>query len=225
MPHPAADLAPSRPRALVVDWGGVLTTGLDVCVPAWAERDGVDFAAFATVLDEWLGPAAAREAAVNPVHALERGEMRIPDFERLLAARLRTFDGRPVVADGLIDRMFAGFEHAPAMANVVRRARAGGVRTALLSNSWGNEYPRDGWDELFDAVVISGEVGMRKPEPRIFQHTLELLGCRPAEAVFVDDQPVNVRAAAAMGMVGVVHQDYERTVEELAALFGGWLAG
>ena len=61
---------------------------------------------------------------------------------------------------------------------------------------------------MFDAVVISGEVGMRKPEARIFEHTLELLGLPAAECVFVDDLPHNVAAAAGLGLVGVQHVSY-----------------
>jgi HAD superfamily hydrolase (TIGR01509 family) len=117
--------------------------------------------------------------------------------------------------------MFEGFTHAPDMQNVVRVARGAGIKTALLSNSWGTgDYPRDGWDELFDAVVISGEVGMRKPEPEIFRYTLDLLGVDPAEAVFVDDRPFNVRGATDVGIVGLPHTSYDETVGELEALFG-----
>ena len=108
----------------------------------------------------------------NLIHALERGEVAVAEFERALAARLRTLDGAPPVADGLLARMFAGFRPVEPMYDMLRAVRAAGLRTCLVSNSWGNDYPRDGWDELFDAVVISGEVGMRKPEPRIFQHAL-----------------------------------------------------
>ena len=95
-----------------------------------------------------------------------------------------------------------------------------GLRTGLLSNSWGNDYPRDGWDEMFDVVVISGEVGMRKPEPEIFEHTLALLGLPAAACVFVDDLAPNVAAAVEVGMVGVQHTSYEATRLELEALFG-----
>jgi HAD superfamily hydrolase (TIGR01509 family) len=106
------------------------------------------------------------------------------------------------------------------MINVVRRAHARGIRTALLSNSWGNEYPVEDWGDAFDAVVISGQVGMRKPEPEIFQHTLNLVGSKPADAVFVDDTPEHVRAAVELGMIGVHHVSYQQTVEELEAIFG-----
>jgi putative hydrolase of the HAD superfamily len=115
--------------------------------------------------------------------------------------------------------MFAGFRHEHTMFDVVRRARQLGVKTALLSNSWGNEYPRDGWAETFDAVVISGEVGMRKPEPAIYRHAATLLDVAPEECVFVDDLGPNVKGAVAVGMVGVKHVSADATVAELEALF------
>jgi putative hydrolase of the HAD superfamily len=73
---------------------------------------------------------------------------------------------------------------------------------------------------MFDAIVISGEVGMRKPEPEIFAHVLELLGVSAAETVFVDDLVHNVRAAQDIGLVGVHHTSYETTAGELETLFG-----
>ena len=126
--------------------------------------------------------------------------------------------------EGLLTRMFNRFEHATDMVGLVRRARAAGIRTALLSNSWGNDYPRDGWDEMFDVVVISGEVGMRKPEPRIFRHTLDRLGLEAEQCVFVDDLRPNIRAAADLGLVGVLHASYVDTAGQLEILFGRTLA-
>ena len=105
------------------------------------------------------------------------------------------------------------------MLGLVRRARAAGVRTALLSNSWGDHYPEELWDGLFDAVVISGRVGMRKPDERIFRHAAGLLHLEPAECVMVDDLPHNVAGAVAAGMVGVLHTSYGATLAELEVLF------
>jgi epoxide hydrolase-like predicted phosphatase len=210
--------APPRIRALITDWGGVLTTPLWDSLDPWLVDLRLSKDEYARVMRRLAGPEAAAEALVAPVHALERGEMTVPDFERRLADELTAVTGRPFVADGLLRRMFAAFQAAPDMIDVVRRAKAAGVRTALLSNSWGNDYPRDGWATLFDAVVISGEVGMRKPEPRIYTHTLDLVGCAAAEAVFVDDLPSNVRAAVELGMVGVRHVSYEQTVLELESV-------
>src|SRR5437763_16679363 len=185
---------------------------------AWSEVDDVDVADFRRVMQHWVGTTDS--ATVNPLHALERGELTAAEFERDLALRLRTRSGDPVAADGLLLRMFAGFRHAQPMVEVVRRAKAGGLRTALLSNSWGLDYDRAGWDELFDAVVISGEVGLRKPEPEIYRRTAAALGVEPSQCVFVDDLPGNVAGAVAVGMVGVRHRTVEETVAELDALFG-----
>lgn len=206
-------------QGLLVDWGGVLTSGLDDALSRWAELDGLDFDAYYRAMVDWLAASPA-EAELNPIHALERGQMAVPDFERKLAAILVRRDGTPVPAEGLIERMFAHFEHQPQMSALVRRAKAHGIRTALLSNSWGNSYPRDTWEGMFDDVVISGEVGLRKPEPEIFLLAAKRLGLAPVECVFVDDMEPNVEGARALGMTAVHHTSYETTLRELEALFG-----
>jgi HAD superfamily hydrolase (TIGR01509 family) len=164
---------------------------------------------------------AARRGLVpaSPVHALERGEIRIEDFERLLAAALGE-RGSVVQAEGLLTRVLSGLaELRDDMLGLVRRARHAGIRTALLSNSWGEHYPEEEWEGAFDVVVISGRVGMRKPEAEIFRHTADLLGVPVDECVMVDDLAANIHGAVAAGMVGVLHKSYEITAEELEILF------
>lgn len=209
-----------RLRGLVVDFYGVLTDGMDDAMRAWSELDNIEYSHFRAVMRDWFGDVGTVTATYNPLHALERGELEIPDFEKQLAERLQQRDGRAVEAAGLVGRMFSRFSHAPDMAGLVRRAHASGVATALLSNSWGDHYFRSGWDDMFDAVVISGEVGMRKPDADIFDYTLSRLGLRAAECVFVDDHAANVSAAAQLGFVGIVHHQYAQTAEELDLLFG-----
>jgi hypothetical protein len=255
-------------RALVVDWGGVLTGSLDTAMSSWASSDGVDFEHFRDVMRSWVGrpegsagsegsegpqvdrspgpgrsqagelpardlatPTAGTVAALeqaddngpagqSPVHRLERGEMSAADFELALASAL-TERGSRVSPGGLLGRVLGGLSELQGeMVALVRRARARGLRTALLSNSWGDHYPEDLWDGLFDAVVISARVGMRKPEPAIFSHTAHLLALPAGACVMVDDLPHNVRGAAEAGMVGVLHRSYEETVAELEILFG-----
>jgi epoxide hydrolase-like predicted phosphatase len=208
----------AEPRALIVDWGGVMTSPLQDAMASWCEADGLDLDGFKAVMKEWLGSSYGEDAALNPVHALERGEIEVPDFERELARRLRTRDGSEVEAAGLLTRMFAGFTPQPAIGAAVRLAKAGGFATGLLSNSWGNEYPREGWDEIFDVVVISGEVNLRKPDHEIYQLTADRLGLEPAQCVFVDDLMPNIRGAAEVGMVGVHHVTPQQTLDELEAL-------
>jgi epoxide hydrolase-like predicted phosphatase len=207
-------------RALIVDWGGVLTSPLQDSMTAWCDADGIDYVEFRAVMKDWLGTSYGEDAAVNPIHALERGEMDVPDFEHELGTRLHTLDGQPVETTGLLTRMFAGFDPLPTMIEAVRHAKNAGLSTALLSNSWGNEYPREGWTELFDVVVISGEVGMRKPEPEIFELTARRLGLSPPQCVFVDDLMPNIRGASGVGMTGVHHVTPQQTLDELEALFG-----
>jgi epoxide hydrolase-like predicted phosphatase len=206
-------------RGLLVDWGGVLTSGLDDALGRWAELDGLDFDAYYQAIVDWLAATPA-EAELNPIHALERGQLAVPDFERKLAAVLIRRDGTPVPAEGLIERMFAHFEHQPQMSALIRRAKSHGIKTALLSNSWGNTYPRETWDGLFDDIVISGEVGLRKPEPEIFRLAAERVSLELAECVFVDDLELNVDGARALGMTAVLHTSYDQTRRELESLFG-----
>jgi epoxide hydrolase-like predicted phosphatase len=207
--------------ALVVDYGGVLTEPLAESMASWCAREGLDPAEFGRVMKDWLGTSYGEAALDNPVHALERGELAIGEFERELAQRLRRSDGAGIEPAGLLSRMFAGFEHPQQpMLTALRRARAAGLSTALLSNSWGLDYPRQDWDELFDTVVISGEVGMRKPQPEIYQLAADRLGRSPAECAFVDDLAPNIRGAVATGMIGILHRDPEATIDELEALFG-----
>ncbi len=205
----------------MVDWGGVLTAAVPQAIRTWAEAEGVDLATYRLALDEWgFGPEHT-----GPVAALERGEMSVGEFETLLAAEFER-RGATVEGAGLLSRMLAGLEVAePRMAEVVRRVKAAGLATGLLSNSWGNSYNREGWDDLFDVVVISGEVGMRKPEARIFEHTAGLLGLPPTACVMVDDLEHNVVAARAAGMAAVLHRDVDTTVAELADLLGLDLSG
>jgi len=211
-------------RGLIVDWGGVLTNDLSAVMDAWARDGGIDMDVYASIMRDWLGEPYGLEAVVNPIHALERGEMTVPDFEARLAGELSERTGSVVPPHGLLTRMFERFEHAHDMVGLVHRAHADGIRTALLSNSWGNDYPRDGWDEMFDVVVISGEVGMRKPEARIYRHTAELLGLALSECVFVDDLKHNIEGAVQLGMVGIKHTSYADTAMQVDALFGRSLA-
>jgi len=208
-------------RAVITDWGGVLTPPIAQLVRAWADADQISWDAYIAAVGPWLTAAYAENGAPNPVHALERGECTPAEFERLLAQRLVRIDGGPVRADGLLTRMLAVSQPIKAMYDLIRGLRAKGLLTALLSNSWGDAgYPRADFPSLFDAVVISHEVGMRKPEARIFAHTAQLLGVAPAECVFIDDIAANITAAEAAGMTGIHHADPATTAARLGELLG-----
>ncbi|HUY44586.1 MAG TPA: HAD family phosphatase [Streptosporangiaceae bacterium] len=210
-------------RAVITDWGGVMTNPLPETVRAWIDADAIDYQSYTAVMRAWVAGAyeAGADGEVNPIHALERGECTIEDFEQRLATLIVRRDGGPVTAAGLLARMFAATAICDPMHDVLRACRDAGLRTALLSNSWGvADYPRHLFPGLFDAVVISAEVGMRKPEERIFRHAADLLGVVPAECVFIDDIEANVLAAEAIGMTGMLHTGPAGTAARLGELLG-----
>jgi len=205
-------------QGLIVDWGGVLTMPIRTAIGNWLKATGVDQNHYGSVLRGWVEPLAGES---SPVHRLERGELALEEFEHLLSAALAS-EGSPVEAAGLVGTMFADLElYELSMTSLVTRAHAAGVRTGLLSNSWGNEYDRSDWPEMFDAVVISGEVGMRKPEPEIFELAVVRMGLPAGECVFVDDMAHNIVAARQAGLAGIVHQSFDQTARELGTLFPG----
>ena len=107
------------------------------------------------------------------------------------------------------------------MVEAVRRARAQGIRTGLISNSMGaGRYDRSSFPELFDGVVISGDEGMHKPEPAIYELGCERVGLAPEECVFVDDLRENCEGAETVGMTAVLHRGAERTLPRLEELLG-----
>jgi putative hydrolase of the HAD superfamily len=193
---------------LLIDWGGVLTSDVFASFSAFSEREGLAPDAIGRAFRE---DEECRELMLG----LETGAVAQEQFEPRVAALLG------VAAPGLIDRLFAGAKLDERMAETVRRIRAGGTRTGLLSNSWGTtRYPRELMAELFDAVVISGEVRMRKPSPEIYALGAERVGLPPADCVFVDDLSVNLAPAAALGMATVHHRTTEDTIGQLELLFG-----
>ena len=213
--------APAARTAVITDWGGVLTNPILDTVRAWIDQDGIDYASYATAMRAWVSAAYAADGQDNPIHALERGECSNAEFELALAALLVRTDGTPVAAEGLLDRMFAATVLSEPMLDLMRGVRQAGLRTGLLSNSWGADaYPTHLFPDLFDAVVISAEVGMRKPEERIFRYAVDLLGLAPRACVFIDDIEANVRAAEAIGMAGVLHVEPAQTAARVHELLG-----
>jgi putative hydrolase of the HAD superfamily len=207
-------------RGVITDWGGVMTNPIMETVNAWIEAEQIDRAGYLEVIRPWIVHAYGPAGEENPVHALERGDTPSEEFERLLAGQLTRTDGTPVHPDGLLSRMFAASVLDAGMHELMRSLRRAGLRTALLSNSWGDSYPRELFPEMFDVVVISAEVGMRKPEDRIFRLAAELLELDPAECVFIDDIEANVLAAEAAGLTGVHHRQAGPTAQRLSELLG-----
>ncbi len=201
--------------AVVFDYGGVLTNPVRETIAAWLERDDIESASFSRTVEAWLERTAPEE---TPIWRLEVGELSVDEFNVLLAAELVSTTGGAVAPQDLLVSMFAEMRPDPVMFDLVQDLKNAEVRVALLSNSWGNTYPRDQIDALFDLVVISGEVGMRKPNPDIFVYALDLLGVGPERVVFVDDTEPNVEGAAQLGMRTVLHTNPDDTRRELSRL-------
>jgi epoxide hydrolase-like predicted phosphatase len=159
--------------------------------------------------------------ADSMVARFEKGLVEKDEFETHLAELLSHGAPEPLEPTDLIARMLEDIRLDEAMVAAVRAARASGIRTALLSNSWGLDYyPRELLEELFEEVVISGEVAMRKPDPDVYLHTAERLGLRPEQCVFVDDHDDNIEAAAKVGMRTVHHRETPETIEEIERALG-----
>jgi putative hydrolase of the HAD superfamily len=196
----------SQYTGLLVDWGGVMTTDVFASFGAFCEKEGLSVA---TVRDLFRSDEASRELLVG----LETGILPEADFEQQFAAILG------VAPEQLIARMFAGAGTDEAMLAAVRRARATGIRTGLISNSWGAAtYDRALLTELFDGVVISGDVGIRKPTPEIYAMGARAVGLAPADCIFVDDLPFNLKPARELGMATVRHVKAAQTIGELEEL-------
>ncbi|MFJ6076298.1 HAD-IA family hydrolase [Streptomyces sp. NPDC093065] len=198
-------------KGLVLDFGGVLTTPLIASALAFEQRAGLPEGTLLTGL--YLHPEGIRLT-----RELERGAITQSQWNSAAGRSL----GIP--SDNLMGRIFAGLRPEPSVIAAAAAARRAGVRVGILSNSVGlhpwNLYDGYEVERRYDAVVLSGEVGMRKPDPEIFRLVLERLGLSARECVFVDDTAHHLPAAAALGFAVVHAEDPAKTVAELEALLG-----
>jgi putative hydrolase of the HAD superfamily len=197
---------------LICDFGGVLTTPLQEGFLAYQEESGVSL--------EELGKAmgrAAEEHGDHPLFVLERGEITEAEFRARIEKHLE--DGFDLAR--LLTLYFERLEPNTTMIEFVRELRERGVRAALLTNNvreweslWRAKLPE--LDELFEVVVDSAFVGLRKPDPAIFALTLERLGgLAPARCVFLDDLDVNCQAARELGMAAVHFESAAQAIPEV----------
>jgi putative hydrolase of the HAD superfamily len=200
-------------RALISDFGGVLTSPLEEIFLAYQEESGIGF--------EELGKAMAKateEHGDHPLFALERGEISEVEFRDRIEAHLGASWDVVKLRKLYFDRLLTN----QPMVDYVRELRARGTRTALLTNNvrewephWRAKVPE--LDELFEVIVDSAFVGLRKPDPAIYELTLERLGdgVHAGDCVFVDDLEVNCEAARALGMRAVRFVDAEQAIPEI----------
>ena len=200
-------------RALISDFGGVLTTPLAAGFLAYQKEARISL--------EDLGrgmQAAGERYGEHPLYALERGEITEEEFARRLREQLD--DGFDLTR--LRQLYFERIEPNAPMIEFVGEQRERGLRTALLTNNvreweplWRAKLPE--LDRIFELVVDSAFVGMRKPEPRIYELTIERLGggLRPEQCLFVDDIELNCEAARVLGMTAVRFEHADQAIPEL----------
>jgi putative hydrolase of the HAD superfamily len=206
-------------EALLFDFGGVITSSPFHLMAKAGDQAGLDPE---DVLELLLGDYASDTD--HPWHQLERGEIPVADYGQYLVKAAQEAN-MPIdfsVLRGLFEKMAVH----EVVVDAIRRRRADGYRTALITNTI--REAGDAWRalvplaELFDVVVDSSEVGMRKPNPAIYHHTLELLGnVPPQRAVMLDDAPGNVAAAITAGLYGILVDDPAVAIDELDALLAG----
>jgi len=203
-------------QAVVSDFGGVLTTPLLTSFMAVQDEIGVS--------PEDLGKAMqalTEEDGDNPLYKMERGEMTEVDFLARLGDGLEPLLGHRPELHRFREIYFEALHPNQPMIELMRELKAEGRRMAMLTNNvreweplWRSMLPVD---EIFETVVDSGFVGVRKPEALIYELTLERLGL-PAEAcLFVDDLPHNCDGAREAGMTAVHFRDNEQAIAEIRA--------
>jgi putative hydrolase of the HAD superfamily len=214
MPEPGG-----RIEAVISDFGGVLTTPLLQSFMAFQNETRIS--------TETLGKAmqAVAEAdGENPLFELERGEITEVAFLERLTDGLEPLLGHRPQMHRFREIYFAALDPNPQMIELMRELKAAGYRMAMLTNNvreweplWRSMLPVD---EIFETVVDSGFVGCRKPEPQIYELTLERIGL-PAEAcLFIDDLPHNCEGARKAGMSAIHFRDNEQAIGEIRAALG-----
>jgi putative hydrolase of the HAD superfamily len=208
----------SAPRAVVSDFGGVLTTPLldaftranaAVGIPAEALRAAMRL--------------STERAPEPPLFTLERGQMSEHDFLADLGASLAEVLGRPIDLDGYGARLMNALDRNEPLLAYYRSLHARGVRFAILTNNVQEWQPiwraRLDADDLFELIVDSGFEGVRKPQPEIYALALERLRLPGDACVFVDDLEVNLPPAREAGMHAIHFRDTPQALAELDALF------
>ena len=201
-------------QAIVCDFGGVLTTPLIDAFLAMQEDVGVS-------VEEFGAAMRALGGEEIPLFAMERGEITEAEFlDRLGDGFEATLGRRPHLHD-FREVFFGGLKPNAPMIELMRELRGEGYRMAMLTNNvkeWEPLWrPMLAVDEIFELVVDSAFVGMRKPEPRIYELTVERIGVPAAACLLVDDTLPNVEAAREFGIEAVHYRDPDGAIAEIRA--------
>ncbi|WP_376789080.1 HAD family hydrolase [Thermoflexus sp.] len=199
-------------RAVIVDFGGVLVRSED---PSPREALAREFGLAVEDLEQLI---FASDLSLRA----QRGELSEPEFWQAMGERLGIRS--PERIQQVRQRFFAGDRLNVPLVEALRQWK-GQVALGLISNAWSGlreVLRRLGLLDLFDEVVISAEVGLLKPDPRIYLLALERLRVPPEAAAFVDDLPENVQAARALGLYGIHFRDTQETLQRLQEWLNGW---
>jgi putative hydrolase of the HAD superfamily len=220
--HQSSDPSAQRPaiRAVISDFGGVLTNHLIEAFVAFQDESGISI--------EQLGQGMQRIAERDgeyPLYQLERGEMSEADFLEKLSSALEEVLGHRPKLHRFREIWFEALHPNEPMIELMRDLRRRGYRLAILTNNvreweekWRTKLPID---EIFELVVDSAWVGMRKPEPEIYRLTLERLGAlEPEQCLFVDDNELNVEAARKLGMEAIHFRSTDQAISEIREALG-----
>ncbi|HZO06449.1 MAG TPA: HAD family phosphatase [Solirubrobacterales bacterium] len=203
-------------RAVVSDFGGVLTTPLMTAFMSLQDEIGVSPEHFGTALR-----GLTEEQGENPLFKMERGELSEADFLEQLGRGLEPLLDHEPHLHRFRELFIGGLDVNPPMIGLMEELKATGLKMALLTNNvveWEPVWrPMLPVDEIFEVVVDSGFVGMRKPEAGIYELTLERIGMTAPECVFVDDLKPNIDAAQELGFATVHFQDNEQAIAEIRA--------
>jgi len=207
-------------RGVICDFGGVLTQPLNQAFTAVQEASGIP--------TETLGVAMARVAAADgahPLFELETGHLSEREFLTRLGSAVSAELARDVELHGFSEAYFANLHPNHELIDYMRSLRARGLRMAICTNNvreweplWRSKLPVD---EIFHEVIDSGFVGMRKPEPGIYELALERLGLSAPEGLFVDDTEINCQAARELGMAAVWFRSSEQAIAEIEEALAG----
>ena len=207
-------------RAVICDFGGVLTTPLIESFVHYQKQSGVSFEEVFTAMHR-----LAEKTGENPLYELEKGLLSEAEFRRSIEEEM----GGGVDLSSLSDLYFEHLQPNAPMIDFVRGLRVErGLRSALLTNNVREWEPK--WramlpeiDEVFEIVVDSAFVGMRKPDPAIYELTVERLGegVRASDCIFIDDIDVNIEAAESLGMTGVHFRSTEQAIADIEAALAG----
>ncbi len=195
-------------RGLILDFAGVMTIPFRASIHAWCTSHGLSF-------DAWANAVSGHAAGRSLYAGLELGRVSQTEWNTATAMLLG------VDPDNLMGRVHAQVRAEPSMVALARRARRAGLTVTLLSNSYGRDpydpYTATGVWELFDHHVISEAEGVAKPDPRIYEATLERMGLTAGQCLFVDDTAANLLPARMLG-IDTVLADGPDTAQRVATL-------